>query len=372
MKHPIRLLVLLAVMASAFIVATTPAQAEEGAGGAVFVQTNSSGGNSIDAFRRNGDGTLTFLAAYATGGLGGREAGSASDPLATQGSLVRTAEGRLLIAVNAGSDTISVFRVSGARLQLAQVLASGGSFPTGIAIHDDLVYALNAGGTGALSGYRIKGRRLEPIERSTRSLDLANATPPFFLSSPAQVGFTPDGRHLIVSTKTNGTVDVFSVRDDGRLSTAPVKNAASPVPFAWVFDGAGRMVLNFAGSSSLETFTVNDDNTITPVSAPVSDTRAALCWITRAAGYLYTSNTGSNDLSQFRVLGDGTVVLINPIAASSIPGAIDSAAAGGFIYVQSGLSGTVHAFSIGVGGALTQIQIMGVPGGESQEGIVAY
>src|SRR5207248_3240646 len=106
-----------------------------------------------------------------------------------------------------------------------------------------------------------------------------------------------DGEHLIVTTKTNGTVDVFSIGDDGRPSAVPVKNPvenpATPVPFAWVFDHAGRMVLSFAGSSSLETFTVNPDNTITPVSAPVSDAQAALCWVTSAAGYEYTSNTGS-------------------------------------------------------------------------------
>lgn len=371
MKNPVRLLVLLAVTAAGVIAAASPAQAAEREGGAVFVQTNNPAGNSIDAYRRNGDGSLTFVAAYATGGLGGRETGSASDPLATQGSLALAADGRLLVAVNAGSNSISVFRVSGAHLQLVQVLGSGGSFPTGIAIHDYLAYALNAGGTGAVSGFRIGGRSLEPIAGSTRTLGLANATPPFFLSSPAQVGFTPDGGHLIVTAKTNGMVDVFSVGDGGRLSAAPVKNAAAPVPFAWVFDRAGRLVLNFAGSSSLQTFAINENNTIAPVSAPVSDAQAALCWVTPAAGYLYGSNTGSNNVSQFKVLHNGTVVLVNSIAASGIPGAIDSAAAGGFLYVQSGGSGTVHVFAIGEGGALTRVQIAGVPGGGSQEGIVA-
>jgi 6-phosphogluconolactonase (cycloisomerase 2 family) len=144
------------------------------------------------------------------------------------------------------------------------------------------------------------------------------------------------------------------------------------VPFAWVFDAAGRIVLNFAGTSSLETLTVNEDNTISPVSAPVSDTQAALCWITPAGGYLYTSNTGSGTVSQFQVLANGTVVLVNPVAASGIPGVTDSAAAGGqTLYVQSGLSSTVHAFSIGPGGALSPIQVAAVPDGGSQEGIVA-
>lgn len=366
MKSPIRLLVLLAVMVAGVTAAATPAQASD-AGGAVFVQTNDPTGNSIDAFRRNADGTLTFLANYPTGGLGGREAGAGSDPIATQGSLLLT--GRVLLAVNPGSNTISVFQVSGQRLHLTQVLSSGGLFPAGFAVGGNLVYVLNAGGTGSVSGYRLAGDLLHPIEGSTRSLDLANANPPFFLASPAQAGFTPDGAHLVVTTKTNSTVDVFSVSPDGRLSDAPVKNPASPVPFAFVFDSAGHMVLNFAGTSSLETYTVNPDNTITPVSAPTSDGQKALCWITPAAGFDYASNTGSGTVSQYLVLPDGTVVLDKSIAASGIPGATDSAAAGGYLYVQSGSSGAVHAFAIGAGGALTPIQVVAVPGGSSQEGI---
>jgi len=135
-----------------------------------------------------------------------------------------------------------------------------------------------------------------------------------------------------------------------------VKNSAAPVPFAWVFDGAGRLALNFAGTSSLQLFTVNEDNTITAAGAPVSDTRAALCWVTPAAGYVYGSNTGSDDISQFEVAG-GVVTLVNPIAASNIRGAVDSAAVGGFLYVQAGLEGTVHVFGIGAGGALTPVQV---------------
>lgn len=367
MKGPIRLLVLIGVMMTAAIAAVAPAQAS-GASGAVFVQTNDPAGNSIDAFHRGGDGTLTFLKSYQTGGLGGREAGAGSDPIATQYSL-REVDGTLL-AVNPGSNTISVFEVSGDQLQLTQVISSGGLFPASFGVHGDIVYVLNAGGAGSVSGYRLAGGRLHPIEGSTRTLGLANSNPPFFLSSPAEVGFTPDGQQLIVTTKTNGTVDVFSVGADSRLSTTPVTNQAAPVPFAFVFDGVGRLVLNFAGTSSLETFTVNPDDTITPVSAPVSDTQAALCWITPASGFDYAVNTASGDVSQFQVLPDGTVSLVNPIAASGIPGATDSGAAGGFLYVQSGTSGSVHAFSIGPGGVLTPIQIASVPDGGSQEGIV--
>ena len=72
-----------------------------------------------------------------------------------------------------------------------------------------------------------------------------------------------------MTTKTNSTVDVFSIGEDGRPSAVPVKNPGAPVPFAWVFDHAGRMVLSFAGNSSLETFRVNPDNTIATATSHV-------------------------------------------------------------------------------------------------------
>lgn len=362
---------LIAAMGGAIVAAAPVQAAHAGAvsSNAVFVQTNDSSGNAIDVFNRGAGGTLTFVKSYPTGGSGGRESGASSDALASQGSLVVLPNAGLLLAVNAGSNTISVFETSGERLHLEQVLPSGGMFPVAFGVDGPLVYVLNAGGAGTVSGFRVTDGSLHPIAGSTRTLGLANTTPPFFLSSPAEVGFSPNGSQLLVTTKTNGTVDVFSVAGDGRLSAAPVKNAEAGVPFSFVFGATGKLVLNFAGTSSLETFTLNSDGTITPAGAPVSDGQVAACWTTSAAGFDYVSNTGSNDVSQFSVSGDGSVTLVDAMAASNIPGAIDSRATGGFLYVQSGLSSSVYVFSIGSGGSLTEVQIAAVPDGGSQEGI---
>lgn len=374
MKSPLRLLGLLGALAAAAIGATAvPAQAsdrEDGGGHAVFVQTNSTDGNAIVAYHRNSDGTLTYSATYPTGGNGGRATGAGSDPLASQGSLALVREAGLLLAVNASSDTVSVFRVHGEQLQRTQIISSGGPFPVGFAVHDDLVYVLDGGGDGFVSGYTIDDGRLDPIAGSTRELGLGNNNTPFFLASPAQVGFTPSGNQLIVTTKTNNTVDVFSVGDEGQLSGQPVKNAAAGVPFAFVFDHAGRLILNFAGSSSLQPYTVNGNGTISPAGAAVSDGQKALCWVTSARGFDYAANTASNTVSQFRVTG-GVVALINSVAASGIPGSIDMAAGGNALYVESGLSGSVQAFSIASDGSLTAIQTVIVPDGDDLEGIAA-
>lgn len=345
-------------------------------GSAVFVQTNDPNANAIAAYHRNSDGTLKYVASYATGGKGGRALGAAVDPLASQGSLEFVRDEHLLLGVNAGSNTVSVFEVDGDRLRLSQVISSGGLFPASLAVHEELVYVLDAGGTGSVSGYRIEDRKLHPIANSTRSLSLTNGNPPAFLKSPAEVGFTPSGEQLIVTTKLNNLVDVFSVGDEGRLSAQPVQNPVSTLPFAFLFDKAGRLILNFAANSSLQSYTVNANGTITPVSGQVSDGGGALCWATKAHGFVYGANTATNNVSQFQINGDGSITVIRPAAATGITGPIDMAAVGGkYLYVESEASaagpgfGSVHAFAIGADGSLLPIQTVNVAGGANLEGI---
>jgi len=343
---------------------------------AVFVQANDPSGNSIVAFRRNPDGTLTLAASYRTGGNGGRTSGSKSDPLSSQGSLVLDTAARLLLAVNAGSDSVSVFTVNGDKLHLRQVVSSGGPFPVSIAVSGSLAYVLDAGLAGDVHGYRIANGELVPIPRSTRSLGLSDTNPPGFITSPGEVGFTPAGTQLVVTTKNNGLVDVFSVNPAGLLSSKPAKDPVPGVPFGFAFDPSGRLALVTAAitpASTLGTFTINADGTLTTAGAPVSDGQIAACWIAAARGFDYLANTGSGTISQYSIGGPGTVTLVNSTAAAGIDGPTDMTVAGGgaFLYNQAGLGSAVNAYSVSRGGSLTLIQSQPVPDGGSQEGIVA-
>ena len=376
MRHLIRLSAVIAAMATALLGAPAVlANADEGEGGqhAVFVQTNDPNGNSIAAYARNGNGTLTYAATYATGGKGGRAAGAAVDPLASQSSLVYESEHHLLLAPNAGSNTVSVFSVRGDRLRLEQVVASGGPFPASIAIHDNLAFVLDAGLAGYVQGYRIAGGRLHPIAGSQRSLGLANSNPPAFLQSPAEVGFTPNGRDLVITMKGNnhGSVDVFGVSDEGQLSSTPTATSVGGNAFAFVFDPEGRLVIVNAAFGNLSTYTVNGDGSLSLVSAGAADGQIAACWVTRVNGNYYAANAGSGSLSQYTIDEDGTVALEKSPAATGIPGAVDMAASGHFLYAQSGGSGSVKAFSVNEDGSLTPIGSWTVPDGGSQEGIAA-
>lgn len=368
---------LLAVLALAGALGATSASAARPAGPSpvVFVQTNGLTGNTIVVYDRAATGLLTQAGTYATGGDGGAAAGAVSDRLASQGSLLFDARDDLLFAVNAGSDSISVFDVHGDTLSLTQVVPSGGQFPASLTVHDRLLYVLNAGGDGNVSGFRIAGGKLHAIHDSTRSLGLANTNPPFFLTSPGQVGFTPDGTKLVVTTKASGSnIDVFSVLPNGRPSASPVVNpAATPVPFAFTFQpGSGRLVDGEAAASSVTTYAIQGDGTLTDPRS-LGDGQAALCWITAVRGYYYVSNTGSNTVSGYSLAADGTPSLIGPtgVVGTTEPGTIDSAAADDhFLYVETGIGGTVDEFRVEADGTLTSLgTVTGLPPGI--EGIAA-
>ena len=341
---------------------------------AVFVQTNEVGGNRILVFNRAGNGQLSPAGAYPTGGNGGvATPGTESDHLASQGSLVYDARHSLLIAVNAGSDTVTTFKVRGNRLKRTGVVPSGGGFPASIAVWRDLVYVLNSGGPGIVQGFEIRGHRLRTLPGSARSLGLANTDPPDFLTSPGQVGFAPDGRKLIVTTKASGsTIDVFRVRRNGLLSASPVVNpAATPVPFAFTFDPSGRLVDGEAGTSSVTTYTINGDGTLANPQS-LSDNQMALCWIVRARGFYYVTNTASNNVSGYRISSSGQPSLIgaNGLVATTEPGPIDMTVSGRFLYVQTGTGGTVDEYRVQSDGTLSTIGVVtGLPVG--QEGIAA-
>ena len=330
----------------------------------VWVQTNEPTGNHVVVYDRGVDGRLTRAGTYATGGLGGVAApGTESDHLASQGSLVYDAASGLLFAVNAGSNSVSAFSVHGDRLHLESVVASGGQFPASIAVHGRLVYVLNSGGTGIVQGFRIAGPLLVPIPHSARSLGLANSDPPFFLTSPGQVGFTPDGSQLIVTTKAStSTIDVFRVGPDGRLSSTPVANAsATPVPFAFTFTPSGRLAAGEAGASSVTTYVVGADGTLADPKSQ-SDGQAALCWIQRVGSYYYVSNTGSNTISGFTIAADGqpSLVTATGVVAATESGPIDltSPSEGSFLYAETG-SGTVDEFAVNADGTLTELGVVG-------------
>ena len=153
----------------------------------VFVQSNDPEQNSVLAFRRSVDGTLTPAGEFETGGRGGAQQDNPFDPLASQESLVFDRAHRTMFVVNAGSNSITSFRVRGDQLTDPHTVASGGDFPTSIAVSGDTVYVLNAGGKTNVTGFRMTRYGLRLISHSTREPGVVNDAVPLFTDSPPQV-----------------------------------------------------------------------------------------------------------------------------------------------------------------------------------------
>jgi hypothetical protein len=353
------LILVTGLLATNSFAGATSAKDQAPSGHALFVETDQAGSNSVISYTRGTDGTVSYVATYPTGGAGAAAAGSAADPLASQGGLALVDNGAELIATNPGSNTVSVFDVFGPYLHLVQQIPSGGSFPVSITSHNSLVAVLNSGGTGSVSEYRWQRGRLVALSNETRSLGLVNTTPPNFLAGVGQVGYSPNGQFLIATTKSStSSYEVFSIGFGGNLSSsATVSAAANAVPFSFTFDAQGRLVATEASNSSVSTYSIGPNGSLKLVGT-VSDGQTALCWIASSKGYFFGSNAGSGDVSSFGESAGGVPTLVNAKAAITHPGTTDSAVSpdGAFLYVESGGSGALDAFAINANGTLTPIE----------------
>ena len=126
----------------------------------------------------------------------------AGDGLGSAHSVQLSQDSRFLFVANAGSDSVSVFRVSrpGAH---AHRRGADPRFPNSVTQHGNRVYVLNGGGDGSITGYRLQRR---PAHAAPGSDPVARRQPgppsaPTSLFNPTQVSFTPDGRQLVVTIK---------------------------------------------------------------------------------------------------------------------------------------------------------------------------
>ncbi|WP_051813876.1 beta-propeller fold lactonase family protein [Kitasatospora sp. MBT63] len=348
---------------------------EQGQGGrhAVFAQTDNTAGNQVVAYHRGEDGRLTQAGVYDTGGLGGVLDGAVADHLASQGSLTYDPGHALLYAVNAGSDTVTVFAVDGDRLERHQVVPSGGRFPVSVAVHGDVVYVLNALDGGSVQGFTVEHGHLEQHADWNRCLGLDPDATPQFVNTPGQVGFTGDGSKLVVTTKANGnSIDVFDLEHSGAPARHPVVTVQpGAVPFGFVTNGANGLLLTQAGPNAVATVHIHDDGTVMQTAAAPTG-QIATCWITAAGDFRYASNAGSASVSGYRLNPDGSLTALGNTTTD--PGTVDSAASrdGRYLYVQTGINGILDEFRVNGDGSLTALGSHVVPGAVGGEGIVAF
>lgn len=343
-----------------------------GAQHAVFVMTNDADANEVVAYERTRYGTLQNAHHYATGGRG---SGGTVDPLGSQGSLTLSEDGSLLFAANAGSGNLSVFRVSGSRLDLRDRVPTGGSEPNAVAQHGRLVYVLNTAGSSSVVGFRLVGDHLVRIPDSLRFLS-GN-----FVNS-ASLAFTPDGRYLLVTERATNDIDVFRVRPDGSLSELTINPSVGPGAFSVVVAPNGAVIVSETGGpagSAMSSYSLAADGRLVPVTTSIPSLGAANCWnvVTPDGRFVYASNAGTDSIAGYRIAANGALTPIGATIVGTNPGGstnldITISADGRFLYSLNAGSGTVGMFAIGRDGALTNLGVRGgLEGGAGLNGIAA-
>jgi 6-phosphogluconolactonase (cycloisomerase 2 family) len=374
--------ILLSLTAAAAVAVPVSASASTQASsvvGHVYVNDNTAGTNTIGAFDRHADGTLTPEpgSPFTAGGAG---TGAA---LSSQGALQISPNGHFLVAADAGSNQISVLQINkdgSLRLVPGGVVSSRGALPDSLAIHGSLVYAANSGNGGSnYTGFQLSPTgHLVAIPGSTVALPAGSA--------PGDVLFNGTGTKLAWTRVGTSQIDSFTVGSNGRLTAAPGS------PFAG--QGLGAFGSEFrptnpsqlfvsnphnpgAGASTVSAFNVSANGTLSSIGAsPFANGQDGACWveISHDGRFLFVVNTGSGTISRYSIATDGTLTLLGstPVKATGGVGAVDPRLSpdGHFLYLDE-RAGNVGVFAVN-GGTLTELPSSptALPAGATPAGIV--
>lgn len=328
--------------------------------GFVYVNDNTTGTNTIAGFLRHRDGSLTPLpgSPFPAGGAG---TGAA---IGSQGALQQTSDGRHLLAVDAGSNQVSVLKIApGGGLSLVgSPVSSGGTMPVSIAVHQGLVYVANASGTPNFTGFTIS-----PTGALTPLAGSAVTFPPGSL--PGDVLFNATGAVLAGTLIDSSQIVTFTVRPGGLLTPAPGSPfpAQATGPFGSEFrpTNPGQLFVSnaHAGANlgSVSAFSVAADGTLTSIGAsPFADLQTAPCWveITRNGRFLFTVNTAVPSISSYAISPGGSLRLLGSTVFNFPTGLAPQDARlspdGKILYVVGTGARKVSGFGVR-GGSLTEL-----------------
>ncbi|MDY8137401.1 beta-propeller fold lactonase family protein [Aquimarina sp. 2201CG5-10] len=330
--------------------------------------TNIQGPNTIITYGRNTDGTLTPIGPVATGGNGGDyDGGEGLDPLISAYALAKTDDNKNLLAVNAGSNTITSFNIQ----DDFSIVAAGSPQPTGAIGPNSIAYtSSNADGVkgivyvsnitraeflaagepaqqGTVTGFwLLEDGTLSAIAGSTRNL----------ANRPSAVQFSPDGNWLVVASINSGAAAlasgsedelvIYGVNADGTLSASQIDGVTStlrgntegrnlPSAIGFQIVGNNYVVVTEAREfqpdgtppafpalqdGSVSTWQIQGDGSLTAISTDVrsgiGNTGRTACWLdfTADGNTFFVSNAIEAGLASYS-FNNGTVTLLDQTAA---------------------------------------------------------
>ena len=346
--------------------------------GYIYTDDNTTTTNTIAGFARHADGSLTALpgSPFSAGGAGAGHGNT------SQGSIVTADGGRFELAVDNGSNQISVLRIGGdgTLTLVGSPVSSGGINPVSIGVSGSLVYVANAApspGVANLTGFRLSSwGTLTPIAGSTVALPAG--------AQPVQVALNSNATNLVVPDVALSVIYAYSVSPAGFLTPAPGSPVAAqgPGPFGSTFDPNNPwqlFVSNAHGGTAngtVSSFDAGRDGSLTSIgSSPFADEQTAPCWVavTPNGRYLFAINAGTPSVSSYAIDNDGSLTLIGsfPFREGSSLQPLDDTVSGNDLYVKG--ASEVASFRIRPGGFLSELSSSptSLPAGAAASGIAA-
>ena len=328
--------------------------------GAVFVATNDVNQNEVIMYSRSATGTLKYVGSFATGGRG---QGGINDPLQSESSLLLSSDHNYLLAVNAGSSTLSLFQVCSEGLRLLDTKPTQGGNPVSVTMHNDLIYVANVGGTYHTAGFRLMPwGELQFIPNSKQPLSGLD-------TEPGTIAFSPDGSKLIVTERQTSNIDVFSVAPDGSLTNAVVTAAQGVEPFGAAFAPSGALLVSEAGSGAVSSYALNSDNSLSVITSKSPSSGIATCWVIPGGNYAYATSAITSSVSAYKLATNGDLThmgiiltvpgnakaIFPPVGVTAFPLDLKITPDNQYLYVVFSALGQVIGFHVAPSGALTQV-----------------
>jgi len=324
--------------------------------GYVYTESNDAGTNRILIYKKNTDGTLSLQGTTASGGAG------TGNLFGSQGALILDDTHSWLYAVNAGSNSVSSFKVNlDGSLTLTNTVTSGGMRPVSVTINKNTLYVVNQVSAN-INGYKVLEGNLTAIPSTNLALSAPSA-------DPGQISFHPNGTQLYITERGTDKITSFRVNDQGFASNRTVSTSAGITPFGFDF-GRGYMVvanahLDLDKLGGVSSYTLSNSGSVSAVNGNVLNNQTAACWaVTTDNGrFAYIANSFSDNISSYYIGPDGTAYLINASAAPTDKRPRDVAIINNYyIYVLNVTDHTIGSYLRGTLGTLnTNGKVTNVP-----------
>lgn len=318
----------------------------------VYTLSNDAAGNEVLVFQRFNNGSVAPAGHFPTGGVGtGRGLGN-------QGALALSDNKRYLLAVNPGSNDVSVFRVKDEALELVSRAADKGLTPVSVTVRHNRVYVVNAG-DDSIFGFEFNAStgKLKPLPTSYRKLSAEG-------TGPAQISFDQDAEALVITEKATNKITTFSLNEKGLPLEGHVIDSAGTTPFGFSFGKHGQFFVaeaqgGTANGATVSSYQLLEDGSVQLIDGAIAAGQTAACWlVTTPNGRMaFTADTPASAISSFAIDRTGHLSLLNSKAAEeSRPTDLGMSANGSILYTLSGGEQRIGVYRIQAKGELQKLE----------------